>query len=90
MRRCWPAFGRDDELYDLLMALPFDRVDPVLAATLFRPNLHQFRQNPRFLNVARRFGMLDYWQRSGKWPDFCSEQALPYNCKVEAGRAAAR
>jgi hypothetical protein len=30
--------------------------------------------------------LLQYWQSSGHWPDFCSERGLPYDCKKEAGR----
>ena len=72
----------------MLMRLPGNRFDAVLAATLFRPNLKAFRQNPRFLRVTQRFGMLGYWRQSGKWPDFCFEPDLPYDCKAEAAKIA--
>lgn len=80
------AFGRNDEIYELLMQLPEQRFDGPLAATLFRPTLKNFRQQPRFLIVAQRFGLLDYWRSSGRWPDFCSDPDLPYDCKKEAAK----
>ena len=80
------AFGREDELYNLLIELPVKLADTVLVATLFRPTLQEFRKKPRFLAVAKRFGMLDYWRHSDRWPDFCSEPALPYDCKAEAAK----
>jgi len=36
--------------------------------------------------VAKRIGLLDYWQSTGQWPDLCYETDLPYNCKVEAAK----
>jgi len=38
------------------------------------------------MNVAQRFGLLEHWRRSGKWPDFCVEPGLPYDCKAEAAK----
>jgi hypothetical protein len=31
--------------------------------------------------VAARLGLLQYWQSSGQWPDFCFDPDLPYDCK---------
>ena len=83
------AYGRDDEAYQMLMRVPRARVDQTTLQTLFRPTLKNLRQNPRFLRVAQHFGLLDYWRRSGKWPDFCFEPDLPYDCKAEAAKIAA-
>jgi hypothetical protein len=79
-------FGRIDELRDLLMRLPATAVEPGLLSTLFRPNLKALRADPRFLLIARRFGLLDYWRTSGNWPDFCSDPGLSYDCKAEAAK----
>lgn len=43
-----------------------------------------FRQDPRFMPLAQRLGLVDYWRQSGRWPDFCSEQDLPYDCRAAA------
>jgi TolB-like protein/tetratricopeptide (TPR) repeat protein len=51
---------------------------------LFYPEMKAFRQDPRFVPLAKRLGLLDYWQRSGHWPDFCSEPDLPYDCRKAA------
>jgi hypothetical protein len=53
---------------------------------LFRPVTNGARQDPRFLQVAKRLGLLDYWRSTGKWPDFCFAPDLPYECKAEAAK----
>ena len=57
---------------------------------IFRPALKNFRHDRRFLEFARRAGLLDYWQKSGNWPDFCIDPDLPYDCKAEAAKLGAR
>jgi tetratricopeptide (TPR) repeat protein len=53
---------------------------------LFRPWLANVRRDPRFMGVAKRVGLLDYWRSSGNWPDFCQDPQLPYDCKAEAAK----
>lgn len=36
------------------------------------------------MKAAKRIGLLAYWQKSGKWPDFCSQPGFPYDCKKVA------
>ena len=55
---------------------------------LFRPGLAPVRADPRFMALAQKLGLNDYWRQSGKWPDFCSEPGLPYDCKAEAAKYA--
>ncbi|MEO5577944.1 MAG: TIR domain-containing protein [Sphingomicrobium sp.] len=78
-------FGRDSEVYLLI-----DQLSGETAAysteTLFRPALRRFRQDPRFMSVAKTLGLLQYWKTTGKWPDFCSETDLPYSCEKEAAK----
>jgi DNA-binding winged helix-turn-helix (wHTH) protein/tetratricopeptide (TPR) repeat protein len=82
-------FGQEDEAYELIMG--WKRTDQAGAMTgmLFRPTLRKFRSNPRFIRVADHLGLLAHWRNSGKWPDFCFEPDLPYDCKVEASKLAA-
>jgi len=82
-------FGREDEVYELIMA--WQRTDQAGAMTgmLFRPTMRKFRSHPRFIQVADHLGLLAHWQRSGKWPDFCSEPDLSYDCKAEAAKLVA-
>ena len=79
-------FGREDEVYDLIMG--WKRTDQAGAMTgmLFRPTMREFRSDPRFIRVAAHLGLLAHWRNSGRWPDFCSEPDLGYDCKVEAAK----
>jgi hypothetical protein len=38
------------------------------------------------MRVAQRLGLITYWQQSGRWPDYCFEPGLPYDCKKEAAK----
>lgn len=29
---------------------------------------------------------LDYWMATGRWPDFCADPNLPYDCREAAQR----
>jgi hypothetical protein len=40
------------------------------------------------MEVAKRLNLVDYWQKTGKWPDFCLEPDLPYKCQAEAAKLA--
>jgi len=41
---------------------------------LFIPPMKPFRDDPRFWDVAVRTGLVNYWQSTGSWPDFCQPQ----------------
>ena len=81
-------FHRTDEAFAWLNRTPREKVVE-FSYLLFRPGLADVRRDPRFLGVAKRIGLLSYWRKSGKWPDFCSEPGLPYDCKKEAAKLAA-
>lgn len=38
---------------------------------LWRPALRDVRRQPRFDVVVEQLGLVDYWQRSGNWGEFC-------------------
>ena len=59
-------------------------------AIFFYPSTTSLRQDRRFMPLAARLGLIDYWRASGQWPDFCAEPGLPYDCKAEAAKAAGR
>ena len=82
-------FGREDEAYELIMG--WQRTDQAGAMTgmLFRPTMRKFRSDPRFIRVADHLGLLSHWRASGKWPDFCFEPDLGYDCKAEAAKLTA-
>jgi DNA-binding winged helix-turn-helix (wHTH) protein len=58
----------------------------LLFADIAAPMLRE----PRFMDLAARLGLAQYWLASNRWPEFCAEPGLPYDCKVEAARAAAK
>jgi hypothetical protein len=80
------TFGRVDEAYEVVK--PTETLDSMLESTetLFRPHMRSIRADPRFIALAARLKLLDYWQQSGLWPDFCDEPQLPYDCKAEAAK----
>ena len=82
-------FGREDDAYELIMGWRRTDQAGAMSGMLFRPTLRKFRSNPRFIRVAAHLGLLAHWQRSGKWPDFCFEPDLGYDCKAEAAKLAA-
>jgi TolB-like protein len=69
------------------------RYDPNAPQSGLNPNVFMFtpltsnmRRDPRFIRLAARIGLVDYWRSSGHWPDFCAEPGLPYDCKLEAAK----
>ena len=82
-------FNRTGELLGFLLTARDESQFPYFVEILFRPPLADLRADPRFMQVAAHLGLLDYWRRSGDWPDFCSDPTLPYDCKKEAARLGA-
>lgn len=42
---------------------------------LFTPVTRNMRQDPAFVGLATRLGLIKYWRDTGKWPDFCTDHA---------------
>jgi TolB-like protein len=57
---------------------------------LFIPATARLRADSGFLRLPALAGGLTYWQSTDKWPDFCADEALPYDCKSETARALAK
>ncbi len=53
----------------------------------FLPPWRNLRRDPRFMTLIRDTGLIQYWRETGRWPDFCGERDLPYDCETEAARA---
>jgi tetratricopeptide (TPR) repeat protein len=55
-------------------------------AMFFQPEMQAFRRDRRFIALARDLGLVEYWQKTGRWPDFCAEPDRAYDCREEAAR----
>lgn len=53
---------------------------------LYWPSVAPLRRDPQFFAKMARIGLVDFWRRHDRWPDFCSEPGLRYDCKSEAER----
>lgn len=78
-------FGLVDDIYYWLGRLTNDQAAS-LSYILFRPSLASARRDARFMPLAKRIGLIDYWEKSGHWPDFCGRPGIPYDCKQEAAK----
>ena len=80
------TFGRVDEAFEVTK--PAVTLDSMMVSTetLFRAHMRPIRSDPRFIALAAKLGLLQYWEKTGVWADFCDEPQLPYNCKAEAAR----
>lgn len=80
-------FDRTDEMAKLLLAWPRTYLVDHISEVWFRPAFSDLHRDPRFMAIAARFGVARFWIQSGRWPDFCFDPAIPYDCKA-AARAA--
>ena len=51
-----------------------DRHEALEPWFLFAPISRSVRQDPGFVQLAARLGLIDYWRETGKWPDFCTHR----------------
>ncbi len=75
-------FGDVDGAFKLAFATRQDVpiIDPEF---LWEPEALPLRQDPRFIALAAKFHVADFWSSTGIWPDFCASPDWPYNCKSE-------
>lgn len=57
-------------------------------APLFWPDAAELRRDPRFFAKMAQVGMVQKWRARGRWPDFCSDRRLAYDCRREVRRLA--
>jgi hypothetical protein len=57
-----------------------DKPDPNLTAFLTAPAAAPLRRDPRYLALAKRVGLVEYW-RSGRPPDFCRQPQPELICQ---------
>lgn len=78
-----------DQLYDLVDRMPIERLrepDALLPPldgllNLFLRVNARLRVSPRFVELCRRLGLVDYWRESGHWPECVEEVAGVYDFK---------
>ena len=47
---------------------------------LFTPITRKMRQDPAFVELTDRMGLIKYWRETGKRPDFCTDSARRSEC----------
>jgi hypothetical protein len=81
------TFARVDEAFAVMRTAPTNGL-VANSDSFFRPNMRSIRADVRFIAEANRLGLTRVWKQTGKWPDFCADPQLPYDCKKEAAKFA--
>jgi tetratricopeptide (TPR) repeat protein len=63
--------------------LALDHHQQLQAWFLFTPITRNMRQDPGFVGLAARLGLIKYWRETGKWPDFCTDRATQGECSPQ-------
>jgi tetratricopeptide (TPR) repeat protein len=82
----YAGFGRTEEAIATALQWPDTAALAMMSEVFFRPEWAQARRDPRFMRIAQRIGLVDYWRLSGNWPDFCFDADRAYDCKTEAAK----
>jgi len=67
------GLGETRQAFDVLN-LALDRHERLELWFLFTPVTRNMRQDPRFVALAARLGLIKYWRETGKLPDFCTDR----------------
>jgi hypothetical protein len=59
--------------------------DAYRTSLLFQAGMPELRNDPRFVPLCARLGLVEFWLTTGKWPD-CADD-VPYDFKAECARA---
>jgi DNA-binding winged helix-turn-helix (wHTH) protein/TolB-like protein/Tfp pilus assembly protein PilF len=76
------SFGDVDGAFKLALAAPSGPVDND-PEFLWEPESIGLRRDPRFIALAAKFHVADFWRATRLWPDFCSTAKWPYDCKAQ-------
>ena len=63
--------------------LALDRHQQLEPRFLFTPIARNIRQDPGFVRLAARMGLINYWRETGKRPDFCTNRSTRNECGPE-------
>jgi hypothetical protein len=47
----------------------------------------ELRNDPRFVRLCARFGLVEFWLTTSKWPDCVDEVAYDFKAECEKARA---
>ena len=78
---------RVDEAYAYADRMPAQPPWVTSRDALFNNVTRPLRDDPRFMTLAARLGLVTIWRTTNQWPDFCKEPGLGYDCRQEADRA---
>ncbi len=76
--------GATEAAFDV--ALRATPADPLDTEVLFRPTADGMRRDPRFMPLAAKLGLVEFWKRTNHWPDFCEAKDRPYDCRAVAAK----
>ena len=84
-------FGHNDEaLRDLEKNLPQTAPPGQWGPDwVFERGFEKLRQDARLIAILARAGIPQYWLQTGNFPDYCSQEKLPYDCRQAAQAAVA-
>jgi adenylate cyclase len=58
--------------------------DGYRTSLLFQAGMPELRNDPRFARLCARLGLVEFWIKTGKWPDCTNE--VPYDFKDECAK----
>ena len=64
------GLGDLDSAYALIEGYDW-AAHPGYTIHLFYPDMQPFRADPRFWTLVEKIGLVDYWESTQQWPDFC-------------------
>lgn len=74
----------DDAFLVALGQMDVDATREDDSSFMFHPQAEALRRDRRFMLLAARFGLVDYWRQTGHWPDLCQDPQMQFNCAQEA------
>jgi adenylate cyclase len=80
------AFGRTNQAVPLLQDPAAVKQWKEGSDFLFRATLKPLWKKREFFDFMASVGLVDFWRSTAKWPDFCRDPQLPYDCAHEAER----
>jgi TolB-like protein len=58
--------------------------DGYRTSLLFQADMPELRNDPRFVRLSARLGLVEFWTATGKWPD-CADE-VPYDFNAECSK----